>query len=65
MQRKVRRVFERIEAEMEANVPWVTIDASLDRDTVEKNIWTVVEPLVQGVNEPVRKLWSKKLGTEG
>jgi dTMP kinase len=60
MQARVREVFERIGKEMGAE-KWVTIDAGRTREEVEKDIWKRVSPLVEGVNEPVSRLWSDLL----
>ena len=36
---------------------WVTIDAGQDRETVAREILEHVEPLVQGIDAPIGKLW--------
>ena len=56
MQACVREIFGRIGKEM-GTEKWVTIDASRTREEVEKDIWEKVSPLVEGVNEPVSRLW--------
>lgn len=60
MQARVREVFGRIGKEM-GTEKWVTIDAGRAREVVEKDIWEKVSPLVEGVNEPVSRLWGDLL----
>jgi len=60
MQVRVREVFERIGKEMGTG-KWKTVDAGRTREEVEKDIWEKVSPLVEGVNEPVGRLWSDLL----
>jgi len=36
---------------------WVTIDAGQDREAVAHEILKHVEPLVQGIDAPIGKLW--------
>ena len=60
MQARVCEVFGKIGKEMGAE-KWVTIDAGRTREEVEKNIWENVSPLVEGVKEPVSRLWSDLL----
>ena len=60
MQARVREVFGRIGREMGAE-KWVTIDAGRTREEVEKDIWEKVSLLVEGVNEPVSRLWGDLL----
>jgi dTMP kinase len=56
VQRRVRGVFERIGREMDVD-RWRRVDAGNDVDSVQKVIWEVVEPLVDGIEGPVKKLW--------
>lgn len=56
MQARVREVFGRIGKEMGAE-KWVTIDAGRTREDVENDIWEKVSSLVEGVNNPVSRLW--------
>jgi len=37
---------------------WVTIDAGQDRDAVAHDMWTHVEPLAQGIDSPIGRLWT-------
>lgn len=60
IQARVREVFERIGKEMGIE-KWVTIDAGRTREEVERDIWEKVSPLVEGVNEPVSRLWNDLL----
>jgi len=60
MQARAREVFGRIGKEM-GTQRWVTIDASRTREEVEKNIWDRVSPLIEGVDEPVSRLWNDLL----
>ncbi|KAF9499495.1 thymidylate kinase, partial [Pleurotus eryngii] len=63
MQKKVRQVFRRIEAEMQgqrlqSGGQWVTIDAGRDRETVSADVWRHAQPLITGVEHPIRRLWT-------
>ena len=60
MQVRVREVFGRIGKEMGAE-KWVAIDAGRTREAVEMDIWEKVSPLVEGVNEPISRLWNDLL----
>lgn len=55
MQRRVREQYKRIESEN--IVQWATIDAGREREQVAADIWAHVEPLVDGINHAVAKLW--------
>lgn len=57
MQIRVRGVFERIGVEMRDR--WVRLDAGATVDEVSAAIWSAVNPLVDGVHEPVGKLWAE------
>lgn len=67
MQRQVRGWFKHIEAEMAdttADGKWVTLNAGSAVDAVQKNIWDLVAPLVEGgYEEPITKLWEKHLSS--
>ncbi|PPQ69374.1 hypothetical protein CVT26_002529 [Gymnopilus dilepis] len=66
MQLRVRKAFHRIAEEMGEDekvgrgaTRWVTVDAGRGMDEVERDVWTLVEPLVRGgVTGPVAKLWT-------
>ncbi|SJL12421.1 related to Thymidylate kinase [Armillaria ostoyae] len=55
MQRRVREQYKRIESENV--VQWATIDAGREREQVAADIWTRVEPLVDGTDHAIAKLW--------
>ncbi|KAF9031250.1 thymidylate kinase-like protein [Hymenopellis radicata] len=56
LQEKVRGVFGVLCEEGKED--WVTIDAGRDVDEVGEDVWRCVEGFVDGVEEPVGKLWS-------
>ncbi|KAK0443619.1 thymidylate kinase-domain-containing protein [Armillaria borealis] len=55
MQWRVREQYKRIESENV--VQWATIDAGREREQVAADIWTHVEPLVDGIDHVIAKLW--------
>ncbi|KAG6831782.1 hypothetical protein H0H87_003907 [Tephrocybe sp. NHM501043] len=62
MQRKVSEIFERIGVEItEDGGDWVNIDAGREKEVVAEELWQLVEPLAQGTNAPLRKLWIDKI----
>jgi dTMP kinase len=59
MQRKVAEVFRRIGKEIsEDGGRWVGIDAGQGRGEVSSAIWEFVEPIKDGIEQPVQKLWT-------
>jgi dTMP kinase len=54
LQARVRTLFKSMGSETHG---WVTIDAGQDREDVALDIWSNVEPLVQGIDAPIRRLW--------
>ncbi|KAF8199078.1 thymidylate kinase-domain-containing protein [Pholiota molesta] len=67
VQQRVRAVFKEIGREMDrrrffaprAAPRWVEVDAGRERDAVEREVWGLVRPLVEGgVAGPVGKLWA-------
>ncbi|KZP11126.1 thymidylate kinase, partial [Athelia psychrophila] len=67
MQRGVRGWFKHIGTEMASTAAggkWVTLDAGLEVDAVQKAIWALVEPLAKGVDGPIAKLWEKHLSPQ-
>lgn len=54
LQARVRTLFKRLGSETRW---WVTIDAGRDRGAIEHDIFKHVEPLVQGVDAPISRLW--------
>ncbi|KAJ7588260.1 thymidylate kinase-domain-containing protein [Mycena floridula] len=62
MQQQVRKIFEQLGDEAEAG-SWVTIDAGRDMETVSKDIWEHIGPLVNGVEGPIKRLWMDKITT--
>ena len=68
MQKRVRDVFDRIGKEMgsragesEIGGQWVKVDAGHEKDIVQGVIWGLVEPLMNGVENPVVRLWEEHL----
>jgi len=58
MQERVRGVFKRLGEEEGRG--WVEVDAGQALDAVTQEIWEHVEPLVQGVEGEVKRLWVDK-----
>lgn len=69
MQARVREVFKEIGREMHprrvfasrgaGGTRWVEVDAGREREVVEREVWGLVRPLVEGgVVGPVGKLWT-------
>jgi dTMP kinase len=54
LQARVRELFKSMGDETRG---WVTIDAGQDREDVAHDIWKNVEPLLQGIDAPIRRLW--------
>jgi len=54
LQARVRTMFRDLAIETRG---WVTIDATQDREVVAQEIFKHVEPLVQGIDAPIGKLW--------
>jgi dTMP kinase len=54
LQARVRAVFKDLGSQTSG---WVTIDAGRDREAVAHEILKHVEPLVQGIDAPIGKLW--------
>jgi dTMP kinase len=54
MQARVRALFKSMGTETRG---WVTIDAGQNREEVARDIWTNVEPLMQGIDGPIQRLW--------
>jgi dTMP kinase len=54
LQTRVRALFKSMGSETRG---WVTIDAGQDREDVAHDIWKNVEPLLQGIDTPIRRLW--------
>ena len=54
LQVRVRTMFKNLGCETRG---WVTIDAGQDREAVAHEILKHVEPLVQGIDAPIGKLW--------
>jgi len=68
VQKRVRGVFDRIGKEMgsragesESGGRWVTVDAGHEKDIVQGVIWRLVEPLMNGVENPLMRLWEEHL----
>lgn len=54
LQARVRTMFKDFGSETRG---WVTIDAGQDHEAVTHEILKHVEPLVQGIDAPIGKLW--------
>ena len=64
MQKCVRAVFEVIGTEMvddNSNTRWVTVDAGEEKEAVQSVIWKHVEPLQNGIEGPIKRLWESHL----
>jgi dTMP kinase len=65
VQRRVRGVFDRIGKEMLVSEGgsgrWTKVDAGEEKDVVQGEVWALVEPLVGGVQGPVKRLWEEHL----
>ncbi|ESK89941.1 thymidylate kinase [Moniliophthora roreri MCA 2997] len=62
MQRRVREVFSRLGSEtLQSGRNWQVIDAGNDRDKVAADIWTHVEPLLNGTDASISHLWTDKI----
>ncbi|KAG6841185.1 hypothetical protein C0991_000982 [Blastosporella zonata] len=62
MQRKVGEIFKRIGREItEDGGDWVDVDAGREKEVVAEELWRLVEPLAQGTEAPIRKLWTDKI----
>ena len=51
------RIGEEVEG---AGKKWLVVDADESQDDVQAVIWDAVKDLVQGVDQPVEKLWDDK-----
>ncbi|KAF5362046.1 hypothetical protein D9756_002727 [Leucocoprinus leucothites] len=72
MQKRVREVFHRLGEEMSSPVDgvndskdkrWVVVDAGREREVVARELWQLVEPLIEGVDEEVGRLWENNLNS--
>jgi dTMP kinase len=54
LQARVRTLFQSLGGETRG---WVTIDAGQDREAVTREVWKHVEPLAQGIEATISKLW--------
>jgi dTMP kinase len=54
-------MFDRIGAEMNADGTkrWINIDAGRERDAVAQMLWAYIEPVINGVDLPIDKLWTQ------
>lgn len=50
MQRRVREVFSQLQSDPEDAGDWKVVDASGNVEAVSDRIWSVVEPILDGVN---------------
>ncbi|KAH9066537.1 P-loop containing nucleoside triphosphate hydrolase protein [Lactarius vividus] len=55
LQARVRALFKSMGSETPG---WVTIDAGRDREAVAHDIWAHIEPLTQGIDSPIGRLWT-------
>lgn len=60
MQRRVRAMFDRIGAEMngDGTKKWISVDAGRERDAVTQTLWAYIEPVINGVDCPIDRLWT-------
>ncbi|KAG6902492.1 hypothetical protein C0995_016069 [Termitomyces sp. Mi166 len=62
MQRKVGEIFKRIEKEIvNDGGRWVDVNAGREREVVADELWRLMEPLLQGVETPLKRLWVDKI----
>ena len=70
MQKRVREMFYRLKEEMaspEDDVDgnpvgrWIVVDAGRERETIAQELWQLVEPLTEGIDGDVARLWEDKL----
>ena len=64
MQKRVRGVFEVIGTEMRtdnSSYRWVTVDAGEEKEAVQSAMWKHVEPLQNGIEGPIKRLWESHL----
>jgi dTMP kinase len=54
LQARVRALFKSMGNE---TCGWVTIDAGKNREDVARDIWRNVEPIMQGIDAPIQRLW--------
>ncbi|KAF5377011.1 hypothetical protein D9757_007718 [Collybiopsis confluens] len=60
LQRRVRSVFGEIGREMSGeDRKWVVVDAGLSLSAVSQEIWGYVEPLLDGLDSSVGRLWTE------
>ncbi|KAF9529641.1 thymidylate kinase-domain-containing protein [Crepidotus variabilis] len=64
MQFRVRKLFQRIGGDVIAekrdgkvNTTWEIVDAGRERDIVGAELWSLVQPLVNGVESQLARLW--------
>ncbi|OCH86951.1 thymidylate kinase [Obba rivulosa] len=60
LQERVRAAFERVGDEMGGGGRWVVVDADAEQEAVARELWRHVEPLAQGTDEPLRRLWDEE-----
>ncbi|KAM6504128.1 thymidylate kinase [Amanita muscaria] len=60
MQRKVREMFKHMGKEMAGadSSRWINIDAGLPVKDVTDSIWNVISPLIDGISQPLHRLWT-------
>ncbi|KAF9075227.1 P-loop containing nucleoside triphosphate hydrolase protein [Rhodocollybia butyracea] len=57
IQRRVRKVFEELGREINGDGKWIVVDAGQDMSTVTENMWGNIQPLLNGFNSPIGRLW--------
>ncbi|KAI0630743.1 thymidylate kinase [Trametes polyzona] len=60
MQERVQHVFERIGVEMGDGSRWFAVDADQEKEAVAQELWTRIEPYVQGTDRPLQRLWEEE-----
>jgi len=59
MQQAVDGVFQRIRREIsESGGDWLEVDATLSKDDLAERFWQIVEPMLNGLDDPISRLWT-------
>lgn len=62
MQRKVGEIFCRIGREINNDGGnWINVDAGREKVVVSEELWKLVQPLTNGIEGPIQRLWVDKM----